>query len=190
VIWFTSDLHFGHVGVIRYCDRPFATVEKMNEMLVRRWNERVQEHDTIYVLGDMALCPFRDFKPIGERLRGRKILVKGNHDSYSEGQYRSLGFDVYGEIKLRLAGQVCRLSHFPYALPWYKRPFAFKSELRFMDKRPPRIKGEVLLHGHTHTKYRLAEDDDRIHVGVDAWDFYPASLREIESLLSRRRTKT
>jgi calcineurin-like phosphoesterase family protein len=183
VIWFTSDLHFGHLGVIRYCNRPFESVEQMNAELLRRWNERVGPDDTVYVLGDMALCRFQDFKPIGENLRGRKILVRGNHDSYSEGQYRQVGFQVFHEIKLKLAGKVCRLSHFPYALPWYRRPFAFKSELRYMDKRPPRIKGEVLLHGHTHTKYRRA--DNRIHVGVDAWDFYPASLREIESLMSK-----
>lgn len=186
MIWFTSDLHFGHVGVIRYCNRPFQTLEEMHAALITRWNECVRDDDLIYVLGDLALMPFRDFEPIAKQLNGRKILIKGNHDHYSEGQYARAGFTVYHELKMKLAGHMVRLSHYPYALPWWMRPFAFASELRYMDKRPPRIPGETLLHGHSHVKWRQASDS-RIHVGVDAWDFYPASIREIESLLGSKK---
>lgn len=184
MIWFTSDLHFGHEGIIRYCNRPFDDLDHMHSILVSRWNECVRPEDTIFVCGDLALCPFRNFEPIGKRLNGTKYLIRGNHDSYSEGQYKKLGFTVFHELKMKLAGHTLRLSHYPYALPWYKRPFAFKSELRFMNKRPPRVTGETLVHGHTHTSYR--EAPSRIHVGVDAWDFYPASAREIESILGKK----
>lgn len=181
--WFTSDLHFGHEGVIGYCNRPFASLDEMHTELIRRWNACVQSDDTVYVLGDLALCRFRDFEPLAKQLRGRKVLIRGNHDKYSEGQYERAGFTVYHELKMKLAGYTVRLSHFPYALPWYRRPFAFKSELRFMDRRPPRVKGEFLMHGHTHTTYRHA--DNRIHVGVDAWAYAPVSSPEIESILGR-----
>ncbi len=187
MIWFTSDLHFGHKGILDYCKRPFASLDEMHDTLIKRWNECVRPEDTIYVCGDMALCPFRDFEPIGKQLNGQKYLIRGNHDGYSEGQYAKVGFTVFHELKMKLAGQMVRLSHYPYALPWYKRPFAFKSELRFMEKRPPRIDGEVLMHGHTHTTYRQA--DNRIHVGVDAWDYYPVSSREIESILGKMALK-
>ena len=183
MIYFTSDPHFGHAGVIKYVNRPFKDVEEMNQTLIKRWNERVQPEDTIYVLGDMALCSFKEFEPIAKQLNGRKILIRGNHDSYSESQYNRLGFQVFHEVKLKLAGRMVRLSHYPYALPWYKRLFAFKSELRFMEKRPPEIKGEHLMHGHVHQKYKMV--DNRIHVGVDAWNFYPASQNEIESLIAK-----
>lgn len=183
MIWFTSDLHFGHEGVITYNKRPFDSLSDMNDQLIKRWNECIQPTDTVYILGDLALCHYRDFVPIAEQLQGNKILIQGNHDKYSVGQYEKLGFKVYHEIKMRIAGRIVRLSHYPYALPWYKRPFAYKSELRFMDRRPPRIKGEVLLHGHVHMKYRSM--DNRIHVGVDAWNYYPVSIREVESLLGK-----
>jgi calcineurin-like phosphoesterase family protein len=182
--WFTSDLHFGHEGVIRYCDRPFTNLEEMHETLVSRWNECIKPDDNVYVVGDMALCPFKEFEPIAKRLNGKKFLIRGNHDGYSNGQYERLGFKTFYELKMKIAGQMVRLSHYPYALPWYKRPFAYKSELRFMEKRPPKIKGEFLMHGHTHTKYR--ESQNRIHVGVDAWDFYPVSSREVESILNKK----
>lgn len=186
MIWFTSDLHFGHQAVIEYSKRPFDSLGIMHETLIARWNHCVRSDDTIYVVGDLALCPFKEFEPIAKRLQGHKILVQGNHDHYSAGQYAKLGFQVFQEVKTKVAGKVVRLSHFPYALPWYRRPFAYKSELRFMERRPPKIKGEILIHGHTHSSLR-EYDDGRIHVGTDAWDYYPASSRELESLIGRRK---
>ena len=52
---------------------------------------------------------------------------------------------------------------------------------RFMNRRPPRIKGEVLIHGHTHQPRR--RDGNQIHVGVDAWDYAPVPLAAIEALI-------
>lgn len=186
MIWFTSDTHFGHPGILKYTDRPFDTLEEMHEVLIKNWNECVRPEDTIYVLGDLALCSFKEFEPIAKRLNGKKILIQGNHDHYSVGQYAKLGFTVFHELKMKVAGTMVRLSHYPYALPWYKRLFAFKSELRFMDRRPPRIKGEYLMHGHTHTKYQITPDH-RVHVGVEAWKLYPVSIREIESLINKQK---
>lgn len=187
MIYFTSDLHFGHKAVVQLSKRPFFDIEEMNEALIRNWNERVKPTDTIYVLGDMALCPFKEFEPIAKRLNGIKYLIKGNHDSYTDGQYNKLGFAVFQELKLKLCGKMFRLSHYPYALPWYKRLFAYKSELRFMDKRPPRVPGEYLMHGHSHVKYKKA--DNRLHIGVDAWNYRPVSLSEIESLIHSDKVK-
>jgi calcineurin-like phosphoesterase family protein len=185
MIWFTSDPHFGHRQILTYSKRPFATLEEMHETLIKNWNECVRPNDTIYVLGDMALCSFKEFEPIAKRLNGIKYLIRGNHDHYSEGQYNKLGFTVLHEVKMKLAGHMVRLSHYPYALPWYKRPFAFKSELRYMERRPPKIEGEWLLHGHSHVKYKKADKENRIHIGVDAFNFYPVSQREIESLMNK-----
>jgi calcineurin-like phosphoesterase family protein len=184
MIYFTSDLHFGHEAILRYSNRPFESLEHMHNALVKNWNNCIEDKDIVYVLGDLALCPYKQFVSWGEKLKGRKILIKGNHDSYSDGQYNKLGFDVYHEIKLKIAGNMCRLSHYPYALPWHKRFFAFKSELRFMDRRPPKIEGEFLLHGHTHASHKRV--DNRIHVGTDAWNYSPVSIREIESVMNRK----
>lgn len=185
MIYFTSDPHWGHEGVIRYCKRPFKDVHEMNEALIKNWNERVGPNDTVYVLGDMSFMSFKEFEPIAKRLQGTKILIRGNHDKYSDSQYKKLGFAVFLEAKIKIAGRVVRLSHYPYALSWWKRLFAFKSELRYMDRRPPKIPGEWLLHGHSHVTYKKADDGNRIHVGVDAWDFRPVSLSEIESIMAK-----
>lgn len=80
MIYFTADTHFDHVNIIRFCNRPFATVEEMNETLIANWNRKVHSNDTVYILGDMF---FRtaDPEPILCQLKGKKHLITGNHDS-------------------------------------------------------------------------------------------------------------
>ena len=183
MIWFTSDLHFGHRNVIEYSKRPFANVEEMNQTLVKNWNAKVKDEDTVYIIGDLSLGPFRDMKVFLEQLKGHKYLIKGNHDRYSIGQYLSIGFHVYHELKLEMLGKTFRLSHYPYAPSWFRKFFAYKSELRYLDRRAPRIRGEYLIHGHTHMKYKIR--DRMIHVGVDAWNYSPVSLTQIEALVAK-----
>ena len=55
MIYFTADTHFGHYNVIRFCDRPFASAEEMDEAMIQNWNERVTGNDTVYILGDKFL---------------------------------------------------------------------------------------------------------------------------------------
>ena len=67
--YFTSDLHLGHRNIIRLCNRPFATIEEMDETLIRNWNAKVTNGDTVYILGDLL---FRNEKPAEEYLKQLK----------------------------------------------------------------------------------------------------------------------
>ena len=53
MIYFTSDLHFGHSNIIKLCNRPFATVEEMDRALMEGWNKKVKKCDTVYIIGDI-----------------------------------------------------------------------------------------------------------------------------------------
>ena len=46
MIFYTSDLHFGHENVIRFDNRPFRSVSEMDYTLIHLWNSRVQPDDT------------------------------------------------------------------------------------------------------------------------------------------------
>lgn len=51
-IWFTSDTHFGHKNILRFCKRPWNTVEEMDEGLIQNWNKVVGKDDIVFHLGD------------------------------------------------------------------------------------------------------------------------------------------
>ena len=71
-----SDTHFNHANIIEYSNRPFSSVDEMNETIVKNWNGFVTNSDWVFHLGDVALGRFDV-----SQLNGFKILVKGNHDS-------------------------------------------------------------------------------------------------------------
>lgn len=40
-IFFSADCHFDHTNIIKYCSRPFKTIDNMNTEIVKRWNKTV-----------------------------------------------------------------------------------------------------------------------------------------------------
>lgn len=54
MIYYTADLHFGHANIIKLCHRPFASIEEMDEKLIEKWNNKVKNGDTVYIVGDFA----------------------------------------------------------------------------------------------------------------------------------------
>ena len=83
MIYLTSDLHFNHVNILKYepVNRPFETLEEMNETLIANWNAKVSAEDTVYVLGDLAMGTVEASRACIERLNGKIVLIRGNHDS-------------------------------------------------------------------------------------------------------------
>ncbi len=47
-VYFTADTHFNHANVLKYCARPFASIDEMNRELIARWNALVGPEDTVY----------------------------------------------------------------------------------------------------------------------------------------------
>jgi len=117
MIWFTSDLHLGHRAAISMCERPFETVEEMNEILICNFNSCVKKNDTVYILGDIAhRTPVADVNQMIGRLNGKKILCKGNHDK----KYDEDLFDgIYDFLKIAVNGVNVSLMHYPM-MEWPK----------------------------------------------------------------------
>ena len=80
-IWVTSDTHFNHANIIKYCNRPFSSVEEMNEPIIANWNKVVSQGDTVYHLGDFALGNKSLIPDFLERLNGHISFIMGNHDN-------------------------------------------------------------------------------------------------------------
>lgn len=90
-IFFIADTHFGDMAICRYENRPFGSVSQMDDALIAGWNRAVSPEDTVYVLGDFG-AEGREAEILA-RLSGRKLLVKGNHDTKSNTFYRQAGFE-------------------------------------------------------------------------------------------------
>ena len=83
-VFIISDTHFGHENIIKYCNRPFSSVEEMDEKMIKNWNETVSNNDVVLHLGDFGLGKKEYIASIVKRLNGKKILIMGNHDNWSE----------------------------------------------------------------------------------------------------------
>ena len=157
----------------------------MHEELIKRFNSKVGPNDSTYFLGDFAFINrVESLQELLNQLNGKKTLIIGNHDK-KPSRMMAAGFDaVFNTATLRIAQKSVMLCHYPYAPAWYKRWRIPKHALRYMNRRPPRT-CEWLIHGHTHNPSKMSAKGKTIHVGVDAWDYYPVSIREIEALIQR-----
>lgn len=183
--FFTSDLHFGHANVIDYCKRPYDSVARMNEAIVVRFNWLVSPKDLCWFLGDLTLGHHADLIPWITRMNGRKILVKGNHDKFTDAQYYAMGFEnVLHEAVIQVGKRRLRLSHYPRRPRWYESLFKPKHHYRYLERRPP-DDGMWLLHGHQHSKVAMCARRKAYDVGVDANLYWPVDLQRIISAINK-----
>lgn len=113
-IWLTSDSHFCHANIIKYCNRPFKDVEQMNSELIRRWNSVVAPNDIVYHLGDLYLGPADRAHALFSALNGYIILIRGNHDRHSKDWYLERGIaEMHPSLFLDSYGKRILLTHEP-----------------------------------------------------------------------------
>lgn len=164
MIYFTSDLHFGHDKDFIYSPRGFKSVYEMNETLVKNWNEVVEHGDTVYVLGDSLMGVSEKNISYMHQLKGDIKIILGNHDSAPriELYKNSYNMEVLGySTPLKIGKQMFFISHYP--------------TLCANDS-----KKIVNLCGHLHTKNKFLQIKDGIyHVEVDAHGCYPISIESI-----------
>jgi calcineurin-like phosphoesterase family protein len=160
--FFTSDTHFGHNNIIKFCERPFETSEEMDAVIIERWNSLVSSKDEVFHLGDFSFRSKKETNNIVSKLNGNITLIRGNHDLKRIKLTSVLGFREikdYHELNQKRYGQKIVLFHFPI-LSWNKKHH-----------------GSIHCHGHTHSLEKSY--GKRINVGVDSNDFYPYHIEEI-----------
>lgn len=170
MIYFTSDTHFNHTNIIRYCNRPFNCVDEMNNSLVQNWNKIITNNDVVYHLGDFALGMKEQANDIIKKLKGTIYLIRGNHDNWSLKTYEKFGFYVLKNAPIRLDEYKLILSHVP--IPDCQIPNGFTN-----------------IHGHIHNKnlYECGEGyepssyslDKHINISCDVTNFKPVSIEKI-----------
>lgn len=190
-IWFVSDTHFGHVSILYFhplrreacgvtleelqTDKNSA-IAKHDQWLINKWNSVVRKQDTVYFLGDFCLKNKEYTENILKQLKGKKFLIRGNHDKSLNGLENY--FEWVGDIKeakftnnqfkfIDPNETFCvEMCHFPM-LTWNRRPH-----------------GTCMVHGHSHGNANNVNEltgELRVDVGLDNqyWDYNFVELEQL-----------
>jgi calcineurin-like phosphoesterase family protein len=184
-IFLTSDTHFFHEAIIKYCDRPFKNAEEMNYKLIEAWNKKVPQDGLVFHLGDFAWGGYEFWKKIREQLNGDIILIKGNHDqkNMSSTAEQELFQYVTWQMLIEIEGRKVILNHFPFLC--YAGVYREPKKLVYS------------LHGHVHLKKEnpMGEDIERVlkyefptqyDVGVDFNDYSPISWLDLNFKIQKQ----
>ncbi len=163
--WISGDYHLGHFNIIKYANRPFKTLEKMNEAIIRNHNARVKLEDNFIHNGDFC---FRN-TPGGKngegsiikafyyikQLNGNKTFMRGNHDSNN-----SLKTNIHRVILEYANVKICIVHNPTHASRYYP----------------------INLVAHIHNAWkikRFGKNSLLYNVGVDVHNYMPINLEEI-----------
>jgi len=179
-IFFTSDPHFFHSNIIKYCERPFPSATEMNRVLIKNWNTTVPKDGHIFMLGDFSMNVRTDgIKWVMEQLNGTKYMVIGNHDrkNVTKGHIGGMWTHIEDIIELSVADeeisggyQKLVLCHYPM-LTWNGSH-----------------RGSWQLFGHVHGALDGSDklSPNQLDVGVDSHKFTPISYEEVKVLITKQ----
>lgn len=166
--YYTSDLHLYHRYSIIGSHRPFYNLENMHKTIIHNWNAKVKPTDTVYILGDVSHPKNKEeaylVLNVIEQLNGRKILIKGNHDSklLRCPKFKKVFHSVHDYLEISDYGKKVILFHYP------------------IEEWNNFFRGSIHLHGHVHNNdSHIKNIANRFNVGVDVNNFTPVSLKEL-----------
>lgn len=159
-IWFWSDPHLFHENIIKYCNRPFANAERMNEALVESWNMYCKPQDKGYWLGDIAMGFGGEEDKLSwllHRFNGKLRMNPGNHDNLkSPALHRRFE-------KIEYWSGAKEWPFFTHHVPLHQGSFRGKNVV-------------AQAHGHTHNNF---VEGPYINTCVDVTNFKPMHLDDI-----------
>lgn len=170
--YFTSDTHFGHANIIKYCNRPFANADVMDDVLIRNWNNVVKPDDTVYHLGDFAVGGGPASKYLS-RLNGKIHFCWGNHDTRLKDvidatPHTVQPLSIAHMRDIAIDGQRFVLCHYAMRV-WNKSH-----------------KGAWHLYGHSHGTLPDDPNSLSLDIGVDCWNYAPVSIAQIRDRMKKK----
>jgi len=157
--FFTSDEHYGHHTIIKYCKRPFKSIDEMDSMIIKRHNEFVRYNDYVIHAGDFTLRDEEFADKIINRLNGIHIFLKGSHDKWLDKDSLRLWED-------EIEGQYIVICHYAMRV-WARSHY-----------------NSWQLFGHSHGM--LKGVGKQMDIGVDTNNFYPYSFKDIKKIMDKK----
>lgn len=167
--WFTSDWHIGHKNILKYDDRPWDTVEEMNEGILEKFNSLVTPKDFVFFLGDFAFNVEQGID-ILNRVNGHWIYIRGNHDKnidriIEESENEMIIHEI---LETKVNKKEMTMCHYPM-VSWNKSHY-----------------GAWQLFGHHHKKSYEEIPGRRLNVALPLHDYMPWSFDEVREYMKSR----
>jgi calcineurin-like phosphoesterase family protein len=150
----------------------------MNKIMTENWNSVVKDGDLVIHGGDFAEPRCKDPVPYLEKLNGRIVLIRGNHDKRVSCDH----FMWTDRLQIKVGEFKCVVNHRPVYPPELKREDLFHDHdntLRDIGD------FDFVISGHVHEKYSWIGKS--INIGVDVNQFKPMHIDELERKLKLRR---
>ena len=177
-LFLTSDSHYGHFNICKYCHRPFQSRSEMDQTLIKNWNAVVPEDGIVVHCGDFMLPHNEDIKEYNKylnQLHGRVLLLRGNHDIASLDWVSDKLIAVRDQAMIVVDGVKIFAQHYPCA--------AFN--------------GDYHVYGHIHTLadgtcYGIDGDvtkamrKNTYDVGVDQNGYTPVSYWQLCDIFRKK----
>lgn len=141
--YYIADLHFFHAAMNDRMDcRGFADMLEMNEYMIHKWNNKVNENDDVVILGDLSWGNAEETSSLLKRLKGKLYLIQGNHDvRYLKKQTMDLSrfewvksYEEMSDNKRKVV-----LCHYPI--------ICYNGQYRLDEEGNPKV---YMLYGHVH----------------------------------------
>lgn len=164
--FYTSDLHIDHKNIIRYSNRPYSNIGEMKNKIITNWNNTVNKHDSVYILGDTCFS-VKAFEDVLTQLNGIIHVMRGNHDfnafmnANRHCKIDNVIFHTNDIMEIKDNGRQVVLCHYPL--------FEWNGFYR----------NAYHCHGHTHSSIGLSFRERAFDVGVDARNYKPVLLDEL-----------
>lgn len=177
-LYFTSDSHFSHYNICRYCNRPFASRSDMDNTLINNWNSVVPEDGIVVHCGDFMLShdgDIKDYMKYLYRLNGRVLLIRGNHDRVELAQSNDKLINVVDMANIVTPDAKLFASHYPC--------LAFNGDYQVFGHIHTLSNGKCTGSDGYVTELQLKNQYD---VGVDQNGYTPVSFDELMKIFKKR----
>ena len=181
-LFFTSDPHYYHTNIIKYCNRPFNNAIEMNAHLINKWNKVVPKNGIVFMLGDFAMgANSKQLDDIMGQLNGEKHNIIGNHDrTVLKGYIGSLWKTKNDLVKITVTDNDLKKKYQPIVLCHYP-----------MITWDGSHRGSWQLFGHVHGGLDGSDklSPNQLDVGVDSHNFTPISYEEVKKIIIKQNLK-
>jgi calcineurin-like phosphoesterase family protein len=171
---FTSDYHLDHHNIMKHCNRPFNTVDAMNDTIIRNVTGALRKGDKLYFLGDLSMKKKETAMDLLDTLHAMGVIthiIRGNHDGCWEDKILLKYVKSVSLYKsIRIEEQEIFLCHYPM-ITWNKSHY-----------------GSWLLYGHHHSDIidKQFPDGKMMNVSVDQNKFMPVSFQQVQAFMTTR----